>query len=163
MAIMLVLATGVVVADLVTSAFAERDLANGPVHVVGFVELRLAYNTGAAFNIGRGYAPVFAVIAVAVSAALIWWSRTVATRLGAAALGMVLGGAVGNLLERVFGGHGGAVVDFVDLRYWPVFNLADAAIVTGAILFVLLALRRPGQRKLPVDSEAASGSATSRP
>ena len=60
-------------------------------------------------------------------------------------VGLLLGGATGNVVDRVFRGHGGAVVDFIDLQWWPVFNVADTCVVTGALLFVLVSSRKPEQ------------------
>ncbi|HEX7167995.1 MAG TPA: signal peptidase II, partial [Acidimicrobiales bacterium] len=68
----------------------------------------------------------------------------------AAGLGLVLGGAVGNLADRLFRDHGGAVVDFVDLQWWPVFNVADIAISVGAVLLVVV-----GWREQTPDAAAA--------
>lgn len=95
--------------------------------------------------------------AAAVAIGLLWTGRTVPGRLGAVAVGLVLGGAAGNLADRAFragdGFLGGAVVDFVDLQWYPVFNLADAAIVVGAGL-LLLATARAGA---PEPKETADG------
>jgi len=64
-----------------------------------------------------------------------------ATWAGAVALGLLAGGAAGNLVDRLLRDHGGAVVDFIDLQWWPVFNLADAAITCGAVALVLASRR----------------------
>lgn len=136
--------------DQLTKWWALQALDDGPVHLVWTLRLRLAFNTGAAFSLGSGRGGLIALLAVAVVVAMVVASRSVTNRLGAVALGVVLGGAVGNLVDRLFrsgpeGGDvgflGGAVVDFVDLQWWPVFNLADAAIVVGAVLLALVSSR----------------------
>jgi len=144
------MATVVVGVDQLTKWWALRALDDGPVHLVWTLRLRLAFNTGAAFSLGSGRGGLIALLAVAVVVAMVVVSRSVTNRSGAVALGVVLGGAVGNLVDRLArsgpaGGEvgflGGAVVDFVDLGWWPVFNLADAAIVVGAVLLAIVSSR----------------------
>ncbi|MCX6424333.1 MAG: signal peptidase II [Actinobacteria bacterium] len=116
----------------------------GPINLAG-TWLRLTYveNTGAAFSLGTGVTWLFSLIAVIVIIVII---RT-ATRLGsiwwAVALGGLLGGAIGNLIDRLTRAPGvgrGYVVDFIQLPYWPVFNVADMCVVGSAILMVALTL-----------------------
>lgn len=119
-----------------------------PVDVVGSLRFNLAYNTGAAFSFGagKGLGPWIGLVAMVVvlGLALGMTSRFV---LGAVAAGLVAGGALGNLADRAFRGDTGllssAVVDFIDLQWWPVFNVADAAVVVGALLLVVAGLRAP--------------------
>jgi signal peptidase II len=132
----------VVVADQVTKSLAEAHL-HRPVHVLGPFGLALGYNSGSAFSLFTGRPAVLgpvAVVLVGVLVAVIWRTRTPAL---AASLGLVLGGALGNLSDRAVRGHGGAVVDFITLTHWPTFNVADACITIGAVLTGLLLLR-PG-------------------
>ena len=133
--------------DQLTKWWALQTLDDGPVEVVWTLRLRLTFNTGTAFSLGAGRGGLVALLAVAVVAAMLWFGRSVTGPAGAVALGLVLGGAVGNLADRVFraddGLLSGAVVDFVDLQWWPVFNVADMAIVSGAVLLVLTSLREP--------------------
>jgi signal peptidase II len=150
-----VVAAAVLAADQVTKVWARDHLSIlGPGrHLVGPLWLRLTYNSGAAFGIGKGVTPVVeAVVAVLVIALLVLGRRASrrASRTEAVAIGLLAGGAVGNLADRFLlsvPGHPGSVVDFIDAlqfgrhEYWPVFNLADAAIVVGA---VLLAVRLSG-------------------
>ncbi|TYP81206.1 signal peptidase II [Blastococcus xanthinilyticus] len=106
-------------------------------------------NTGAAFSFAEGFTVLFTLIAVVVAVVIVRTARRLRSTGWAVALGLVLGGAVGNLIDRVFREPGflrGGVVDFVsvfgpDGRVFPVFNVADSAIVCGGILGVLLALR----------------------
>ena len=87
------------------------------------------------------------MLAIGVVIALIAFGRAIDTTVGAVSLGLVLGGAVGNLLDRIFregsGFLGGAVVDFVDLQWWPIFNVADAAVSIGGVLLVIVISRTP--------------------
>jgi signal peptidase II len=126
---------------------------NVPVRVIGSV-LRLDYirNPGAAFSLGAGgYTVVFTLIAAAVIVAILRMARTLASRRWAVALGLLLGGALGNLTDRIARGPGplrGWVVDFIQLPHFAVFNVADSAICCGGALMVLLTvlgLRPDGQ------------------
>ena len=105
------------------------------------LRLNLTFNTGAAFSQGEGLGPFIGVAAAAVVIGLLWTGRAVPNTLGAVAMGMILGGALGNLLDRAFregdGFLGGAVVDFIDFQWFPVFNVADIGVVGGAMLLVL--------------------------
>jgi signal peptidase II len=143
-----------VVADQLSKHWALGRLSGGRVvDVVGSLRFRLTYNTGTAFSLGSGrnLGPLIAVLALGVVAWLLWSGHS-RTRLGALAAGLVAGGAVGNLVDRAVrsgpygadaGFMGGAVVDFVDLQWWPVFNVADAGIVVGALLLVVASFREP--------------------
>jgi signal peptidase II len=136
-----------VAVDQLTKWLALRTLEDGPIELVWTLRLRLTFNTGAAFSFGAGWGGLIAMLAIAVVAAMVWFGRSVASPAGAVALGLVLGGATGNLLDRIFraedGLLSGAVVDFIDLQWWPVFNVADIAVVCGAILLLLTSLREP--------------------
>jgi lipoprotein signal peptidase len=120
----------------------------GRIAVLPFFNLTMVWNRGVTFGLLAGEAwwhpYVLAAIACAVALALLVWMRRAENRLVAAALGLVLGGAVGNVIDRV---RFGAVVDFVDLHafgwHWYVFNLADSAIVIGVGLLLADALLRP--------------------
>jgi signal peptidase II len=132
-------AVAVVAVDQWTKTLAERHLADGPVHVWWTLRLNLSYNSGAAFGLGRGATPVILALGVVVLVLLLGFGRVaMAQTFGAVALGLVIGGAVGNLADRLVRDNGGAVIDFVDLQWWPIFNVADAAITVGAGLLVLL-------------------------
>ena len=130
------IAIAVVAADQLTKTWAEHALADGPKHLFWTISLNLVYNAGAAFSSFRGLTPFITAIAVVVLIALVGLSRSVTTRLGMVALGLVVGGAAGNLVDRLARHNHGAVIDFVDFRWWPVWNLADAAIVIGAVLLI---------------------------
>lgn len=132
-----------VLADQLSKTWAVRNLADGDIDVIGSLRFNLVFNSGASFSLGSGsgLGPFIALIAVAVAVGLFWAGRTTASRLGAVALGLLLGGALGNLLDRAFrsgdGFLGGHVVDFIDLQWWPVWNVADAAVTVGGILLVV--------------------------
>jgi signal peptidase II len=136
-------AVAVVVADQLTKWWAVTRLARGPIHVVGTLDLELARNTGASFSLFQGKAFVLvpvAVVLVAVLSVLAWRSPTAGR---AAILGLILGGALGNLGDRFFRNEHGAVVDFVALHFWPTFNVADASIVVGCVLLLVSLVRGP--------------------
>jgi signal peptidase II len=132
-------AATVLVLDQLTKAWALDALADGPINLVGSIRLNLTYNTAGAFGLGGAAIPFLALgalVLVIVMAA----TGTARRPVLAVALGLVLGGALGNLADRVFRDPGllrGAVVDFVDLRFWPVFNLADAAITSGCLMLLV--------------------------
>ena len=136
----------VLAADIITKALVVAHLREGdPVHVLGDVLMfNLLRNPGAAFSVGTGDTIVFTAIAVAVVVYIARTARKLYSIGWAITLGLLLGGALGNLTDRIFRAPGlfrGNVVDWIEVtRYWPVFNLADSAIVCGGILTVLLAM-----------------------
>ena len=138
MALVGAVAAAVTSADQLSKAWALAALDDGPVHLVWTLRLNLSFNTGAAFGLAPGLVPLLIAVGLVLVIALLGLGREAITTLpGTVALGMVLGGALGNLADRLFRDHGGAVVDFIDLRWWPVFNLADAAISCGVVLLVV--------------------------
>jgi signal peptidase II len=140
------IAAFVLAADIITKTLVVAHLRPGePVHVLGDVlEFNLLRNPGAAFNVGTGYTIVITAIAVGVIIYIVRTARHLFSLGWAITLGLLLGGAMGNLGDRLFRAPGvfrGEVVDWIEVtRYWPVFNLADSAIVCGGVLTVLLAL-----------------------
>lgn len=139
--------------DRVTKFWAERSLADAPIDLVpGVLTLRFTTNSGGAFSLGQSAPWVFAGASIAVSAAIAGTAFRHRDRAVAVALGLVLGGALGNLADRAIRAPGlsGRVVDFVDLHLWPVFNLADAAIVVGALLLAWSSVRAGSGAKEPV-------------
>jgi signal peptidase II len=140
--------------DRLSKLWAEQSLAGrGPLEIVPGV-LRFTYttNSGGAFGLGRSAPLLFACATLIVSVIIVGVSFRLSRPLVAVALGLVLGGALGNLTDRVARGPGlsGKVTDFIDLRVWPVFNLADSAVVIGAILLAIASVRT-------VEEEARSG------
>ena len=145
------LAAFVLVADLVSKLVVVARLHPGQdVRVLGgLIYLTELRNVGAAFSFAEGATILFTVIAVVVAVVIVRTARRLRSAAWATALGLVLGGALGNLVDRLFRAPGfgrGGVVDWMSLfapdgQVWPVFNIADSAIVCGGILGALLALR----------------------
>ncbi|USQ77486.1 signal peptidase II [Ornithinimicrobium cryptoxanthini] len=135
-----------VVVDQVTKNLAEEHLSDGStIQVVGEIfQLHLTYNSGAAFSMGTGSTGLLTILASIVSVVIIWNARRLGSLAWAWGLGLLLGGAVGNLTDRLirppeFGkGH---VVDFFQLPNFPIFNVADIGITSAAVLIGILALR----------------------
>jgi len=146
----------VLVLDRLTKLWAEHALPDHPRDVIdGILRFRYTTNSGGAFSLGDRAPLVFAVAAIVVCAAIAVTSFRARSTWHAVALGLVLGGAAGNLIDRIVRGSGlsGRVIDFIDLHVWPVFNIADASIVIGALLLVVLAVREgaAGREAAPVD------------
>jgi signal peptidase II len=131
----------VVVLDQLTKIWAVAALSDGPVHVIDdVVRLRLTRNPGGAFSLLTGLTPVLALLAAAMAVVIVRTTRRTTDRVMAYSLALVLGGAVGNLFDRLVRDPGflrGEVVDFIKLPYWPTFNLADSAITIGVAVIVL--------------------------
>jgi signal peptidase II len=133
------IAVVVVVVDRVTTALVVDHLHDAR-HLWGPFGLALTFNSGFAFSLFSGRAVVVSVLlclGVVVLAWVVAQVRTVPMAIGA---GLVLGGAVGNLSERIAGGHGGQVPDFVTLNYWPTFNFADACVTVGVVIVIVALL-----------------------
>ncbi|WP_089009885.1 signal peptidase II [Micromonospora viridifaciens] len=171
-AILLGVAVVSLVADLVTKQLALSSLTGrGPVSLLdGTVYLTLTRNSGAAWSIGSDHTWVFPLITFGVIAWIGWMALRLRSLPWAVSLGLVLGGALGNLTDRIFRAPGhfvGHVVDMISLfdpygRVWPVFNLADSSLVCGVILAVLLELtgrQRDGGRAGAEPAEPADGTA----
>ena len=139
----------VVALDQLTKWWAMETLDTRTIDLPWTLRLNLTLNRGAAFGLGSRYAPLIALAAVCVVVVVLGTTRGLDARWPRLGVGLVLGGALGNLADRVFregtGFLGGAVVDFVDLQWWPVFNVADAAVCIGALLLVLTASREPAE------------------
>lgn len=140
------MAGAVLALDLVTKLVAVRELADrDPIVLLGgALTLRLVRNPGAAFGMAQGLTVILTAIAAAVVVVILRMARRLHSARWAVALGLVLGGATGNLVDRLFRAPApgrGHVVDFLELPRWPVFNLADSAIVLAAALMVYLSVR----------------------
>jgi signal peptidase II len=143
---LLAAAVGSYAADRVTKLWAVHVLAHGPpiTLIPRVLELRYTVNSGGAFGLGRSTPWLFATATIIVSLAIVVASFHVRRTAVSVALGLILGGALGNLTDRVLSSHGflaGRVVDFINVHIWPIFNLADSAIVIGAILLGLTSFR----------------------
>lgn len=135
-----VIAAAVYLVDRLSKTWAESALAGRPpIRVIpGVLQLNYTTNSGGAFGLGGSAPWFFAAATIVVSAVIVAASFKVSRPGLAVAMGLVLGGALGNLTDRIVRGAGldGRVVDFIDFHVWPIFNLADSAIVIGALLIV---------------------------
>jgi signal peptidase II len=170
-----VLAADIISKTIVVATLSDRHCLVGgevvssppPIRLLGGVlTLCESRNPGAAFGIGGASTTiVFTAIALGVIAFIIRTSRQIYSLPWAVALGLLLGGATGNLTDRIFRSPGpfrGWVVDWIQLPHWPVFNLADSSISCGVVLFVLLAARGhrlDGTRHLAAGGPAGDGPA----
>ncbi|QKG26666.1 signal peptidase II [Actinomadura verrucosospora] len=144
--VLIAVALAALAADIVSKTIVVATLQDrAPVRLLGgLLTLRETRNSGAAFSIGTGYTIVFTVIACGVVVAILRTARNLRSLPWAACLGLLLGGAIGNLIDRLFRAPAplkGHVVDWIEFPHYPVFNLADSAIVCGGILAVVLAAR----------------------
>jgi len=150
------------IADQITKALALAKLPEGG--TVPFIEgvwhWTLQRNPGAAFSLFTTVPWLFTIIAFVISAGIIWYARRVHDPGLGLALGFVLGGALGNLSDRIvrppapFRGH---VIDFIDFRIWPTFNIADVCVVTGAALLFLHGVRAERAEKRAAEAAARGG------
>ncbi len=158
----LAVAAGVVILDQLTKWMAVKWLNPfEPVELIGpWLRLTLTRNPGAAFSLGAGYTVIFSLLALGVIAVIIRSSRKIGSVGWAVALGGILGGATGNLIDRIFRSPAvfrGHVVDFIQWPHFPVFNVADMSITCSAVLMVILVLRGvqlSGQPIAPQDGVA---------
>ena len=128
--------------DQATKELALATLDDGHVDVIeGVLRLNLTFNSGGAFGIGQDLPGLFLVATVGIVGTILVVARKVTDARWLVPLGCVLGGGLGNAYDRVFRDLGGGVVDFIDLHVWPVFNVADMAIVTGALVMFVLGWR----------------------
>ncbi len=149
-------------ADQVSKAVVVATVSgHAPIRIIGdLLTIDESRNPGAAFSFAPAATVVFAVIAVVISIVIVRAARRLRSVLWAVALGLILAGALGNLIDRIARSPGfgrGAVVDFIDLKYFATFNVADSCITCGAALAVLLTLRGvPFADADAVDPEAGS-------
>ncbi|HEY3557324.1 MAG TPA: signal peptidase II, partial [Kribbella sp.] len=132
--------------DQLTKALALAHLTPGePVNVIGtLLKFNLIRNSGAAFSLGAGYTPYISAIQIIVALGVIYLSRRLGSAGWAIAFGLLFGGAVGNILDRIFRAPSpfhGHVVDFLQTPHWAIFNVADMAVTSAAVLLVIQTLR----------------------
>lgn len=149
------LSLAIIIADQISKTFMVNwlDLYER-VPVLSFFNLTLAYNTGAAFSFlaeaGGWQRWFFVLLAIMISAGLIIWMKRLVhnAKREAIALALIIGGAIGNVIDRLIYGY---VIDFLDFYYgsyhWPAFNIADSAIFVGAVLLVLDSFRKPAVQR----------------
>lgn len=154
-------AAGVLVLDQLTKAIAVHTLEGKPsVELLGqWLKLTFVRNPGAAFSLAGGYTVFISALAIAVTFFIIRQARTLTSTWWAVVLGGVLGGALGNLTDRLFRAPApfrGHVVDFLQLPNWPVFNVADMSLFCAAVLAVVLSIRGVDLSDSPSDDAAAA-------
>jgi signal peptidase II len=141
--VVVAIVAAIVILDQATKAWAVANLKDGPAAIIGNdVELRLSFNSGSAFSLFRGFTPVLALLAIVIAVVLVRAVRRTDDTWTLVALALVLGGAIGNLADRVFRAPGflrGHVVDFIGVGSFPTFNVADSAVTVGAVLLLVLA------------------------
>lgn len=142
-----ILIASIVVADQLTKHWALNRLSGDrTIDLVGSLRFNLAFNKGMAFSQATGAGPVIGALGFVIVIVIVLWLRRSATGVAAVAAGMIVGGAIGNLIDRLFRGEAwlrGAVVDYIDLQWFPIFNIADSAISIGAVLMILASFRKP--------------------
>ena len=146
------LAAVIVGIDQLTKALVVANLREGdPRRVIdGVLSWTLQRNPGSAFGLFRHFPVLFTVLATLIALAIVVRGPRARDLLTATALGLVLGGAVGNLVDRIARPPGvfrGRVIDFIDFHWWPVFNIADSAVVIGAVLLLIASYRSERRAK----------------
>lgn len=141
LAVTVAVTAAVIAFDQLTKWWAVERLTNDTIDLVWTLRLRLIRNYGGSFGVGQGRGAVIAVIGLVVTAALLvmaWRTKSTAARV---AFGFFMGGALGNIIDRVLasedGWFNGGVVDFIDLQWWPVFNVADVSLFIGVGILLL--------------------------
>ena len=142
-AIFLGIAAVIVAIDQLTKQWAMNELGDGRVIDVidGVLRLRLTFNPGGAFGIGQSVPWLFLGASLVTLVVVLFLARRIEHISWAYPLGLVLGGGIGNICDRLFRDTDGRVIDFIDLHVWPLFNVADSAIVVGVIWIFILSFR----------------------
>ncbi|MDJ0767546.1 MAG: signal peptidase II [Ilumatobacter sp.] len=138
--LLVVPAVVIAVVDQLTKAWAVDALDDRNIDLFWTLRFNLSFNTGMAFSTGRDWGPVIGVLALAVIVALLLSLRKQSSRLTDVSAGLIVGGAIGNVIDRLFRSPGwfrGAVIDFIDFQWFPIFNVADMGITVGGALLVL--------------------------
>ncbi len=137
--------------DQISKHWALNALSDGrPRHVIWTLQWNLTFNSGMAFSRGQGIGPYIGAIAFIVVIVMLLSLRRSGRGASAVAVGLVVGGALGNLADRVFRGDGwlrGHVIDFIDVRWWPIWNVADMGVTIGGVLLVLTAVFESSSRR----------------
>lgn len=151
-----------VVIDQLTKDWAVGSLADGRArHVVWTLQWNLSFNSGMAFSKGQGIGPIIGLAALVVVVVIATSVRHSTSRVVDVAAALVMGGAIGNLIDRLFRGDGwlhGSVIDFIDFQWFPIFNVADIGVNVGGALFILWSLFSRGHGAAAPDEVAGSES-----
>ena len=131
--------------DFATKTWALHSLSSQPRKIIGsFLQFTLVHNSGAAFSFATGFTFAFSLLALAVVIAVIYYAPKLTSHGWQIAIGLLLGGVLGNLTDRIFrepsflSGH---VIDWIQIPHWPVFNIADSAICIAAAISFVLSMR----------------------
>ena len=157
-------AAGVVVADQLTKQWAVNTLADRDIDVFWTLRFHLSFNTGMAFSRGQNWGPVIGVVALLVIVVLLLSLRRQPGRLTDISIGLIVGGAIGNVLDRLFRSPGwlrGGVVDFIDFQWFPIFNVADMGITVGGALLVFASWSAGRHAELVESDGSVSGTMSS--
>ena len=131
--------------DFVTKEWALKTLSAQPRKILGsFLQLTLVHNSGAAFSLATGFTIIFSILALAVVIAVIYFSPQITSSGWQLSMGLLFGGVLGNLTDRIFRDPSflsGYVIDWIQIPHWPVFNLADSAISIAALMAFVLSVR----------------------
>jgi signal peptidase II len=131
--------------DFATKAWALQSLSSQPRKVIGtLLQFTLVYNSGAAFSFATGFTIIFSLLALAVVIATVYFAPKITSRGWQLTIGLLLGGVLGNLTDRIFREPSflsGYVIDWIQIPHWPVFNLADSAICIAAAISFILSMR----------------------
>ncbi len=144
-------ALSVLAIDQLSKSWALERLSDGEIiDVIWTLRFNLAFNTGMAFSKGSGSGAIIGLVVLVIVGVLLYVARSMRSRVQLVLVGLIIGGAIGNVLDRLFraplagepsGFMRGAVVDFIDVQWWPIWNVADMAVVCGAIALALFGLR----------------------
>ena len=128
--------------------FCPDEPVREPIDLVWTLRLNYAENTGMAFSAGRDRGWLIGIVALGIVVGLLFVARSLTSRFQLVLVGVIVGGALGNVVDRLSraeqGFMSGSVVDFIDLQWWPIFNIADTAVVVGGILLALSMVFEPG-------------------
>lgn len=137
------LALGVIVLDQITKSLAKAALSK-PVSLLPFLELKFTTNTGAAFSLFQNYPDLLMWLSIIIIGLILYFLDKIVEEIDGIALGLVLGGAIGNLIDRILFGR---VSDFIAFSFWPTFNVADSCIFIGAAIVILQSFRDSLRKK----------------
>jgi len=145
--VLAIVALVVIVIDQLTKSVALENFKDDPQDIIdGVLTFRITYNSGGAFGLLQGLPGLFLVATIVAAVVILFWVRHLDRPHWMVPLGMVLGGGIGNLIDRVVRSTDGQVVDFIDFHFWPVFNVADACIVVGVVWLIFLGGREEIER-----------------